>query len=107
MTWASGLTNLLAATAMKSGRAGGPFARVSRLNLQRSRRILEETVVALAATAERRDPYTAGHQRRVAQLAYAIAKELGLDSEKAEGVRMAAIIHDVGKVYVPSEILSN
>ncbi len=78
----------------------------SRLNLQRSRRILEETVVALAATAERRDPYTAGHQRRVAQLAYAIAKELGLDSEKAEGVRMAAIIHDVGKVYVPSEILS-
>jgi PAS domain S-box-containing protein/putative nucleotidyltransferase with HDIG domain len=78
----------------------------SRLNLERSQRILEETVVALAATAERRDPYTAGHQRRVAQLACAIAAELGLDKEIIEGVRMAAIIHDVGKVYVPSEILS-
>jgi len=78
----------------------------SRLNLERSQRILEETVIALAATAERRDPYTAGHQRRVAQLACAIAQELKLDTAVIEGIRMAAIIHDVGKVYVPSEILS-
>nr|MBP7089120.1 PAS domain S-box protein [Candidatus Omnitrophota bacterium] len=74
--------------------------------LEKFRRILEETVIALAATAERRDPYTAGHQRRVAQLACAIAEELGLGADAREGVRMAAIIHDVGKVYVPSEILS-
>jgi PAS domain S-box-containing protein/putative nucleotidyltransferase with HDIG domain len=76
------------------------------LNLVRTRRILEETVGALAATSERRDPYTAGHQRRVAQLACAIARELGFSRHRLEGVRMAANIHDVGKVYVPAEILS-
>ncbi|MCQ9205368.1 MAG: PAS domain S-box protein [Omnitrophica bacterium] len=75
-------------------------------SVEKSRRILEETVVALAATAERRDPYTAGHQRRVAQLACAIAQELKLPEEQSKGLRMAAIIHDVGKVYVPAEILS-
>lgn len=83
------------------------IAEERRINDSRSRRILEETVIALAATAERRDPYTAGHQRRVAQLAFAIAKEMELDKDKIEGMRMAAIIHDVGKVYVPAEILSN
>ena len=77
-----------------------------RQSLDKSRRILEETVIALAATAERRDPYTAGHQRRVAHLACAIAKEMNLDEDKIEGIRMASIIHDVGKVYVPAEILS-
>jgi len=77
-----------------------------RQNFNKSRRILEETVIALAATAERRDPYTAGHQRRVAHLACAIAKEMNLDEDKIEGIRMASIIHDVGKVYVPSEMLS-
>jgi len=77
-----------------------------RKSLEKSRRILEETVSALAATAERRDPYTAGHQRRVSQLACAIANELGLEPERIEGLRLASTIHDVGKVYVPSEILS-
>lgn len=77
-----------------------------RQSLNKSRRILEETVIALAATAERRDPYTAGHQRRVAHLACAIAKEMNLGDDKIEGVRMASIIHDVGKVYVPSEMLT-
>ena len=75
-------------------------------SINKSRRILEETVIALAATAERRDPYTAGHQRRVAHLACAIAKEMNLDEDKIEGIRMASIIHDVGKVYVPAEMLS-
>jgi PAS domain S-box-containing protein/putative nucleotidyltransferase with HDIG domain len=74
--------------------------------LEKSRRILDETVIALAATAERRDPYTAGHQRRVGQLAGAIARQIGLDEDQVEGIRMSAIIHDVGKVYVPVEILS-
>jgi putative nucleotidyltransferase with HDIG domain len=60
----------------------------------------------MAATVETRDPYTAGHQRRVADLARAIAVEMGLSSEQIEGIRMAAIVHDIGKVSVPAEILS-
>ncbi|MCF7917056.1 MAG: PAS domain S-box protein, partial [Candidatus Omnitrophica bacterium] len=76
------------------------------INLIRTRRILEETVGALAATSERRDPYTAGHQRRVSKLACAIAREIGFNHNRLEGLRMAANIHDVGKVYVPAEILS-
>lgn len=53
-----------------------------------------------------RDPYTAGHQRRVAELAQAIAKEMALPPKKIEGLYMATSLHDIGKVYVPSEILS-
>ncbi len=62
-------------------------------------------VGAIAATAEARDPYTAGHQRRVADIAVAIATDLGLDADEVEGIRIAATIHDVGKVGVPVEIL--
>ncbi len=68
--------------------------------------MLEETVRALAFTVEVRDPYTAGHQRRVAQLADAISRKMGLPLEKAMGVRMAALIHDVGKIQIPGELLS-
>jgi len=68
--------------------------------------MLEETVRTLAFTVEVRDPYTAGHQRRVAQLADAISRKMGLPLEEAMGVRMAALIHDVGKVQIPGEILS-
>jgi putative nucleotidyltransferase with HDIG domain len=64
------------------------------------------TISAMAAIAEIRDPYTAGHQRRVAELAKAIALELGLGEECAETVRLAGLIHDIGKIYVPAEILS-
>ena len=53
-----------------------------------------------------RDPYTAGHQRRVTKLACAIAKEIGLTKEQIEGLRVAAIIHDIGKINIASEILS-
>ena len=53
-----------------------------------------------------RDPYTAGHQHRVTSLACAIAEEMGLSKEKTEGIRMAGVIHDVGKIRVPAEILS-
>ncbi len=62
-------------------------------------------VDAIAATAEARDPYTAGHQRRVADIAVAIATVLGLDADEVEGIRIAATIHDVGKVSVPIEVL--
>ncbi len=67
---------------------------------------LLDSVAGLAAIFEMRDPYTAGHQRRVAQLAIAIAKELQLPEEQVEGVHLAGVVHDVGKIRVPAEILS-
>ena len=70
------------------------------------RRALEGTVNTLVSAIELRDPYTAGHQQRVTQLACAIAGEMGLPEEQIEGIRMAALIHDMGKITVPVEILS-
>jgi PAS domain S-box-containing protein len=70
------------------------------------RRAFEGTVTVLVSAVEMRDPYTAGHQRRVTQLACAIAKEMGLPEEQIEGIRMAGLIHDIGKINVPAEILS-
>ncbi len=64
------------------------------------------TIQAISLTLEKRDPYTAGHQRRVAQLAVAMAQAIGMSDEDVEGVRFGAMIHDFGKIYVPSEILS-
>jgi PAS domain S-box-containing protein len=63
------------------------------------------TVAALAATVETRDPYTAGHQRRVGQLASAVATEMGLDRDTTYGIELTASIHDIGKIGVPAEIL--
>ncbi|MCP4343274.1 MAG: PAS domain S-box protein, partial [Desulfobulbaceae bacterium] len=62
---------------------------------------LEETVTSLASTAEKRDPYTAGHQLRVDLLACAIAKELGLPGQQIEGLHIAALLHDIGKITLP------
>jgi putative nucleotidyltransferase with HDIG domain/PAS domain S-box-containing protein len=70
------------------------------------RRTLEETVTALAVTAEKRDPYTAGHQQRVAKLSSAIAEKLKLDADRVDGLRVASLLHDIGKIYVPAEILA-
>jgi PAS domain S-box-containing protein/putative nucleotidyltransferase with HDIG domain len=67
---------------------------------------LVATVEAITATVEARDPYTAGHQRGVALLAEAIAREMGLSATVADGVRFGALLHDLGKVQVPAEILS-
>jgi len=75
-------------------------------NLKQMQALLEGTVEALAATAEKRDPYTAGHQRRVADLAYAIGRKMGIDGSRLEGLRTAGILHDIGKMYIPAEILS-
>ncbi|MFA5867754.1 MAG: HD domain-containing phosphohydrolase [Actinomycetota bacterium] len=77
-----------------------------RSSLKRLEKTLEETIEALAATAEKKDPTTAGHQQRVVKLALAIAKELNLSKEKTEGVRIAGTVHDIGKIYIPVEILS-
>lgn len=71
------------------------------------RRALGGAVQAIALLVESKDPYTAGHQRRVADMARAIAEEMGLSGEQINGIRMAGIIHDIGKISVPSEILSS
>jgi PAS domain S-box-containing protein/putative nucleotidyltransferase with HDIG domain len=68
---------------------------------------LEKTIQAMAMVVEMRDPYTAGHQRRVTQLACAIANKMGLSEEQISALRLAGLIHDVGKVRVPTEILTN
>jgi len=68
--------------------------------------LLEQTIHALASALEMRDPHTAGHQHRVSALACAIACEMCLPEEMATGVRLAGLVHDIGKISVPSEILS-
>ena len=60
----------------------------------------------MVSAVEMRDPYTAGHQLRVSNLACAIANEMGLSHDKIEGLRMAGFIHDIGKLSIPAEILS-
>jgi HD-GYP domain-containing protein (c-di-GMP phosphodiesterase class II) len=64
------------------------------------------TIQVMVSPIEMRDPYTAGHQLRAADLACAIAKEMGLPQDKIEGLRMAGSIHDIGKLSIPAEILS-
>jgi len=68
--------------------------------------ILEQTIQAISLTIEKRDPYTAGHQTRVSQLSVAIAKEMELDEQLIEGLRLGAMVHDIGKIYIPAEILN-
>jgi len=70
------------------------------------RQSLEDSIKAIADTVEARDPYTAGHQSRVAKLAAAIAREVELPEEKIHGIGLAAGIHDLGKISIPAEILS-
>ena len=70
------------------------------------RKALGAIIQAMVVVVETRDPYTAGHQRRVSSLARAIAAEMDLPSETVDGIRMAGIIHDIGKIAVPAEILS-
>lgn len=68
---------------------------------------LEDTVRALAAIVEVRDPYTSGHQARVANLAAVIARKMGLPEEQVHAIHLAGVLHDLGKVKVPAEMLSN
>ncbi|MFH1605627.1 MAG: HD domain-containing phosphohydrolase, partial [Pseudomonadota bacterium] len=64
------------------------------------------TVEVATTLSEMRDPYTAGHERRVAEIAVAIGAELGFDARRQEGLRVAGYLHDIGKIIIPSEILS-
>ncbi len=75
-------------------------------SLKKLRRAVGGTIHAMALTVEKRDPYTAGHQRRATDLARAIADEMGLPKDIIDGIRMAGVIHDMGKVYVPADILN-
>jgi len=74
--------------------------------LESLRESLETTIKVMVSTVETRDPYTAGHQYRVTDLAQAIATEMNLPQDRIDGIRMAASIHDIGKLSVPAEILS-
>ena len=74
--------------------------------LKELRKALGGTIEAMALTVETKDPYTAGHQRRVSNLARAIATEMGVSEDQIQGIRLAGVIHDVGKISVPGEILS-
>jgi PAS domain S-box-containing protein len=75
-------------------------------SLVQMQKTIREIIEAMAYIGEVRDPYTAGHQRRVAQLSSDIAKILGLKGEQYEGLTMAAFVHDIGKILVPADILS-
>lgn len=73
---------------------------------ERLKRALKEAIHALASAAEKRDPYIAGHQERVTRLACSIAREMGLSESKIEGLNVAGLVHDIGKIQIPAEILS-
>jgi PAS domain S-box-containing protein/putative nucleotidyltransferase with HDIG domain len=73
--------------------------------LDRLRKAVGTTIQVLVSAVESRDPYTAGHQLQVADLASTIAMEMGFPPEKIEGIRMAGSIHDIGKLSIPAEIL--
>lgn len=76
------------------------------LTLESLKKAVGTTIQVLVTALESRDPYTAGHQSRVADLACAIAKEMKLSGDQIEGIRMAGAIHDIGKLSVPAEILT-
>ena len=73
---------------------------------EKLRKAMNGIIQTTALIVERRDPYTSGHQRRVADLARSIAQDVGLSNDKVDGIKLAGVIHDVGKISVPAEILS-
>jgi PAS domain S-box-containing protein/putative nucleotidyltransferase with HDIG domain len=75
-------------------------------SVEKLRKALAGTIQAMALTVETRDAYTAGHQRRVTNLARSIAQEMGMNENDVDGLRMAGVIHDLGKISVPGEILN-
>jgi HD-GYP domain-containing protein (c-di-GMP phosphodiesterase class II) len=94
----------------KHGQATRTSLKTAQAELQESSDRLRKTmggiIQAMSLTIEKRDPYTAGHQRRVTKLCRAIATTMGFSWERIQGFRMAAVIHDLGKIQVPAEILS-
>ncbi len=77
-----------------------------RATLEKLRHAMNGTIQAISMILETRDPYTAGHQRRVSDLARSIAVDMGLSAEQIDAIRIAGILHDIGKIAVPAEILT-
>jgi PAS domain S-box-containing protein/putative nucleotidyltransferase with HDIG domain len=75
-------------------------------NIKQLEKSMGDTIKAMSMVVETRDPYTAGHQDKVARLAAAIAKKMNLQDEAIRGIQMAGVIHDIGKMYIPADILS-
>jgi len=73
---------------------------------KRLKKNMDATLDTISKIVEAKDPYTSGHQQRVCQLAVPLARELGLSEDKIEGIRIASLIHDIGKIGLPTEILS-
>ncbi len=73
---------------------------------ERLRSTMEGVIRTLSGVLEKRDPYTVGHQERVAELAVAVASQMGLGPDRIEGIRIASLLHDIGKIGIPAEILS-
>lgn len=69
-------------------------------------KLVEDLLMAVAATLEQRDPYTAGHQMHVADLSASIGREMGLDDYRLRGLHLAATVHDLGKIHIPAQILT-
>lgn len=88
------------------GLVSGRAHEARRLAETRYEKMLTGVLQAMARLLEIRDPYTAGHEMRTAQVTVAIAREMGLDASTIEGLRIAAELHDIGKLVVPAEILS-
>jgi len=102
----------------KEGKVTGVIAFAKDITVQRKseqelkqtyqsfKKTMDATIQTVSKMIEAKDPYTAGHQQRVSQLTTAIAKGLNLSRDKIEGIRIASLIHDIGKINIPSEILS-
>jgi putative nucleotidyltransferase with HDIG domain len=75
-------------------------------NIERLRNILDKSIITLASTVETKDPYSIGHQGRVAKLACAMAEEMGFSEEQIEEIRLASLVHDIGKISVPADLLT-
>jgi len=75
-------------------------------SFKKLKKTIEDSISAISLVTEARDAYTAGHQRRVSKLAVAMAEEIGFSKDRVEGIKIAALIHDVGKINLPAEILS-
>ncbi len=73
---------------------------------KRLQKTMEDTIYTIGKIAETRDPYTAGHQKNVSQIAIFIAQEMKLPKDKIEGIRIASLVHDIGKISLPAEILN-
>ncbi|MHB1457964.1 MAG: HD-GYP domain-containing protein [Armatimonadota bacterium] len=74
--------------------------------LERLRKVTGSVIDVIVMAVESRDPYTSGHQRRVSDLSRSIASEMGLPRKLIDGIRIAGLVHDLGKIAIPAEILS-